>query len=74
MSATRACSLASTWAFRGGRAESRRKLALDVVNALRDDGVLISTTGANEDTLKVRPTLICEAEHVDLFLARWTAP
>ncbi|WP_071795223.1 aspartate aminotransferase family protein [Natronohydrobacter thiooxidans] len=50
--------------------ESRRKLALDVVNALRDDGVLISTTGANEDTLKVRPPLICEAEHVDLFLSK----
>lgn len=47
----------------------RRKLALDVVNALRDDGVLISTTGENEDTLKVRPPLICQADHVDLFLA-----
>lgn len=54
----------------GGTAESRRKLALDVVNALRDDGVLISTTGANEDTLKVRPPLVCQAEHVDLFLTR----
>lgn len=50
-------------------AAARRKLALDLVNALRDDGVLISTTGANEDTLKVRPPLICEAGHVDLFLA-----
>ena len=30
---------------------------------------LISTTGANEDTLKVRPPLVCQAEHVDLFLA-----
>lgn len=47
----------------------RRALALDVVNTMRDDGVLISTTGANEDTLKVRPPLICQAEHVDLFLA-----
>lgn len=47
----------------------RRAMALDVVNAMRDDGVLISTTGANEDTLKVRPPLVCEAEHVDLFLA-----
>jgi 4-aminobutyrate aminotransferase-like enzyme len=48
---------------------ARRALALDVVNALRDDGVLVSTTGANEDALKVRPPLICQAEHVDLFLA-----
>jgi len=52
----------------GSPAVVRRKLALDLVNAMRDDGVLISTTGANEDTLKVRPPLICEAEHVDLFL------
>jgi 4-aminobutyrate aminotransferase-like enzyme len=47
----------------------RRAMALDVVNAMRDDGVLISTTGANEDTLKVRPPLVCQAEHVELFLA-----
>jgi 4-aminobutyrate aminotransferase-like enzyme len=48
---------------------ARRAMALDVVNALRDDGVLVSTTGANEDALKVRPPLICQVEHVDLFLA-----
>lgn len=47
----------------------RRALALNLVNALRDDSVLVSTTGANEDALKVRPPLICQAEHVDLFLA-----
>lgn len=48
--------------------EQRRAMALDVVNAMRDDGVLISTTSANEDTLKIRPPLICRDEHVDLFL------
>lgn len=53
----------------GTPAPGRRVMALDVVNAMRDDGVLISTTGANEDTLKVRPPLVCRAEHVDLFLA-----
>jgi hypothetical protein len=42
-------------------------MALGLVNAMRDDGVLKSTTGANEDTLKVRPPLVCQAEHVDLF-------
>jgi 4-aminobutyrate aminotransferase-like enzyme len=47
----------------------RRALAVDVVNIMREDGVLISTTGADEDTLKVRPPLVCQAEHVDLFLA-----
>jgi 4-aminobutyrate aminotransferase-like enzyme len=50
-------------------AADRRTMALDVVNAMRDDGVLISTTGENEDTLKVRPPLVCQDEHVDLFLA-----
>jgi len=40
-----------------------------VVNIMREDGVLVSTTGAHEDTLKVRPPLVCQAEHVDLFLA-----
>ncbi len=53
----------------GRPAASRRAMALDVVNAMRDDAVLISTTGANEDTLKVRPPLVCQTEHVDLFLA-----
>jgi len=53
----------------GTPAADRRAMALDLVNAMRDDGVLISATGANEDTLKVRPPLVCQTEHVDLFLA-----
>lgn len=53
----------------GATAASRRSTALNVVNAMRDDGVLVSTTGANEDALKVRPPLVCQAEHVDSFLA-----
>ena len=55
--------------FDDSSATERRSMALDVVNTMRDDGVLISTTGANEDSLKVRPPLICQDEHVDLFLA-----
>ncbi|MEP7221829.1 MAG: aspartate aminotransferase family protein [Novosphingobium sp.] len=47
----------------------RRAMALDLVNTMRDDGVLISTTAANEDALKVRPPLVCQDEHVDQFLA-----
>jgi 4-aminobutyrate aminotransferase-like enzyme len=46
----------------------RRRMALDIVNLMRDDGVLVSTTGANEDALKVRPPLICQEEHVERFL------
>jgi 4-aminobutyrate aminotransferase-like enzyme len=53
----------------GAAPDARRAMALDVVNAMREDKVLISTTGANEDTLKVRPPLVCEGEHVELFLA-----
>ncbi|EHJ59866.1 putative 4-aminobutyrate aminotransferase and related aminotransferase [Novosphingobium pentaromativorans US6-1] len=51
----------------------RRMLALDLVNAMRDDGVLISTTAANEDALKIRPPLVCEDEHVDKFLVVFEA-
>lgn len=47
----------------------RRAMALDLVNTMRDDGVLISTTAANEDALKIRPPLVCQPEHVDMFLA-----
>ena len=53
----------------GAAPDARRAMALDVVNAMREDKVLISTTGANEDSLKVRPPLVCQGEHVALFLA-----
>lgn len=56
--------------FEGDDEIRRRALALNVVNAMRDDGVLVSTTGANEDSLKIRPPLICQDSHVDHFLAR----
>ncbi|AWI85912.1 aspartate aminotransferase family protein (plasmid) [Alloyangia pacifica] len=49
-------------------AHRRRSMALDVVNSMRDEGVLISTTGANEDTLKVRPPLVCQPDHIDRFI------
>ena len=49
-------------------AQQRRRMALDVVNGMRDEGVLISTTGANEDTLKIRPPLVCQPDHVDRFI------
>lgn len=52
----------------GMPAPARRALALDLVNTMRDDRVLISTTGANEDVLKIRPPLILGPDHVDQFL------
>ena len=66
---TQVFSLASIVGLEDATAASRRAMALNVVNAMRDDGVLVSTTGANENPLKVRPPLVCQAEHVDQFLA-----
>ncbi len=51
----------------------RRQLALDLVNALRQRKVLISLCGANEDTLKIRPPIVCSSEHVAMFLDRLKA-
>ncbi|CAM3773047.1 Ethanolamine-phosphate phospho-lyase [Pseudomonas reidholzensis] len=39
-----------------------------VVNGLRDRGVLISSAGPMENILKVRPQLIFQREHADLFI------
>ncbi len=39
-----------------------------VVNAMRERGVLISAAGPMENILKVRPLLAFEQEHAELFL------
>lgn len=39
-----------------------------VVNAMREDGVLISACGEDQNILKIRPPLIFTTEHVDLFV------
>ncbi|QXI30568.1 aspartate aminotransferase family protein [Pseudomonas vanderleydeniana] len=39
-----------------------------LVNGLRERGVLISSAGAGENILKIRPQLIFQREHADLFL------
>lgn len=41
-----------------------------IVNALRDEGVLISATGPLGHVLKIRPPLVFTTEHVDIFLDR----
>jgi 4-aminobutyrate aminotransferase-like enzyme len=41
--------------------------AEEVVNRLRDAGVLINRTGPRGDVLKIRPPLVFTAEHVDLL-------
>jgi 4-aminobutyrate aminotransferase-like enzyme len=44
-------------------------LARWIVNAMRDRGVLISTTGPQGHILKIRPPLCLTAEQADLFVA-----
>ncbi|WP_375195227.1 aspartate aminotransferase family protein [Sphingobium sp.] len=47
----------------GDRARTTR-----IVNAMRDDGVLISACGVDHNILKIRPPLIFSRENVDLFV------
>jgi 4-aminobutyrate aminotransferase-like enzyme/Ser/Thr protein kinase RdoA (MazF antagonist) len=46
------------------------QLAGRVVDALREDGILIGRTGKREDVLKIRPPLIFAYEHADLVVER----
>ena len=43
-------------------------LANRVVNGLREKRILISTTGIHGNVLKIRPPLIWQREHVDMFV------
>lgn len=54
-------------ADRGARTPSPGPAAR-VVNALRDDGVLIGATGPGENVLKVRPPLLFQRTHADVVL------
>ena len=47
---------------------SDRARATRVVNAMRDNGVLISACGMDHNILKIRPPLIFSRENVDLFV------
>ena len=40
-----------------------------VVDAMREQGVLIGRTGARDDVLKIRPPLVFTDEHVDVLVA-----
>jgi 4-aminobutyrate aminotransferase-like enzyme len=39
-----------------------------VVNALRDDGILIGRTGRGGNVLKIRPPLVFRDEHADVLV------
>jgi 4-aminobutyrate aminotransferase-like enzyme/Ser/Thr protein kinase RdoA (MazF antagonist) len=45
------------------------ELADAVANGLRERGVLVGITGPAADTLKIRPPLVFDLEHAELFLA-----
>jgi 4-aminobutyrate aminotransferase-like enzyme len=47
---------------------SRPGTAPAVAERLRENGVLVGTTGPGGEVLKIRPPLIWEAEHVEYFL------
>jgi 4-aminobutyrate aminotransferase-like enzyme len=42
--------------------------AEDVVNRMREAGVLINRTGMNENVLKIRPPLVLKSEHVEVLV------
>jgi 4-aminobutyrate aminotransferase-like enzyme len=46
---------------------------LDVVNALRDRRVLLSATGADNSSLKIRPPLVFDAADADRLLTELAA-
>jgi 4-aminobutyrate aminotransferase-like enzyme/Ser/Thr protein kinase RdoA (MazF antagonist) len=52
-----------------GAGEPDPGLAERVVNALRDDGILIGRTGRDGNVLKIRPPLVFAGEHVDMVAA-----
>ncbi|MBP9157925.1 MAG: aminotransferase class III-fold pyridoxal phosphate-dependent enzyme [Sphingobium sp.] len=43
-------------------------LAQKIVNGMREKQILISTTGIHGNVLKIRPTLIWQQDHVDMFV------
>jgi 4-aminobutyrate aminotransferase-like enzyme len=44
------------------------ELAQRIVNGLREKRMLVSTTGLFGNVLKIRPPLIWQQEHVDMFV------
>lgn len=41
--------------------------AIDIANRLKDKGILLSNAGASANVLKVRPPIVFERQHADLF-------
>jgi 4-aminobutyrate aminotransferase-like enzyme len=47
---------------------SSSELAGRVVDALRDEGVLVGLTGKHDDVVKIRPPLVFGDEHAELLV------
>jgi 4-aminobutyrate aminotransferase-like enzyme len=45
------------------------ELAEDLVNRMREAGVLINRTGPRENVLKIRPPLVFKSEHAEMLVA-----
>src|SRR5436190_5996827 len=56
-----------------GSGEPDAALAERIVNALRDDGILIGRTGMHGNVLKIRPPLVFAADHADMLVAALAA-
>jgi 4-aminobutyrate aminotransferase-like enzyme len=48
---------------------SSGELAETVVDALREEGVLVGRTGKNDDVLKIRPPLVFDDEHAEILVS-----
>ncbi len=48
------------------------EMAAHIVNHMRENGVLIGTTGQNYATLKVRPPIVFQEEHAEILLVAMT--
>jgi len=54
--------------FTTAEGEPDSATALAVVNALRDEGVLIGASGPHANILKIRPPLVFTAEHSQILV------
>ena len=62
--------LVSTWGPKRAAAAGRRAMALDVVNAMRDDGVLIARPAPTRTRSRCAPRLFARANTSTSFLRR----
>jgi 4-aminobutyrate aminotransferase-like enzyme len=59
--------------MRGDGTRDATQLATEFVNSMRNHGVLISATGVQGETLKIRPPLVFRDEHVEIFMAAFSS-